>query len=75
MTITINDTRNSPKIVLRRELIPGKMYVNEFGKYLIMTDTDSLVDLATGELSSFSDYDVDHRFVPVKGRLEICGDS
>lgn len=71
MTITITDKRNSPKIVLRPELEPGKMYVSEYGHYLIMTDNDSLVDLATGQLCIIEEYEIDHQFVPVKGRLEI----
>lgn len=54
------------------ELVRGGVYRDAYGKYVIVTDELSVVDLQTGYLQSIAIYysSEDH-FVPVEATLEI----
>lgn len=71
MTITINDARSMSKVVLRPELIPGNMYVNSFGQYVIMTDESFLIDIQTGIAFAVNEYGKNDEFTPIKCELEV----
>ena len=68
----IIDKSKNVKAVAYVELIPGNIYLDIFGNYVIATDSESLLNLETGEGYGWKDYsnEVDE-FMPLNASLVI----
>lgn len=67
----INDQRFDKTNVHFLDVVPGTVYLDPMGTYVLATDKQILVGLQHGTVLRYADYDEESVFTEVDGTLEI----
>ena len=67
----INDQRFDKRNITFSDVVPGTVYLDPMGTYVLATDEEILVGLLDGVVWRYGDYDEESVFTEVDGTLEI----